>query len=264
MNSNKQMSLSMVLCWSITACLALGDQGPQLNLAAPKFIPLEIGEESLSFAVKDESTTTELEKVSFWGSTAISGVCREDNDSVTAIHLAYTQKIKIVQQEYKSQRYPNKEFCLVEKTNIDGTMTDGLLVPAKLVVCGIDKHSKDEEAWFLGKIDQLVRLDKNDGQHHDVAVAKHIEHLTEPSDIQSVPHHHKAHKMHKHHKPHDPAATKILEKPVEQNVDKKIVLLEKQTGAMEQKSIVQAFTDLLVAMIGVLKAVFETVRGLFL
>ena len=257
MNSNKQMSMGMLVCWSITTCFALGDQGPQLNLAAPKFVPLEIGEESLSFAVKDENTTTELESVSFWGSTAISGVCREDNDSVTAIHLAYTQKIKVVQQDYKSKRYPNKELCLVEKVNIDGTITTGLLVPAKLVVCGIDKHSKDEEAWFLGKIDQLVRLDKELDQHNDIAVAKHIDHLVERHSKSHAQEHPKT------HKPHDPAAVRILEEQ-EPVVEKKIVLLEKQAGAMEQKTVVQSVTDLLVAIIGVLKAIFETVRGLFM
>jgi hypothetical protein len=215
--------------------------------------------------VNDESTTTELEKVSFWGSTAISGVCREDNDSVTAIHLAYTQKIKVLDQEYKSQRYPNKELCLVEKTNIDGTVVDGLLVPAKLVVCGIDKHSKDQEAWFFGKIDQLVRLDAADGQHRDVAVAKHIEHLTQPTDIDSEAHHHKANKAHKKakvRKPHDSAAIKLFEAQ-DAHAEKKVVVLEKQTGAMEQKTIVQAVTDLLVAVIGVCKALFEGLRGLF-
>ena len=260
MNSNKQMLIGMMICWSMTTCFGLGDQGPQLNLSAPKFVPLEVGEESLEFAVKDENTTTELEQVSFWGSTAISGVLREDNDSVTAIHLAYTQKLKVVMQDYKSKRYPNKELCLVEKTNIDGTVTSGLLMPAKLVVCGIDKHSKDEESWFLGKIDQLVRLDKNFDQHSDIAVAKHIDHLLERH---SAPHVHEHNKVEKVHKAHDPAAVKVLEEhdPV---VEKKIVLLEKQAGAMEQKTIVQAITDLLVAIIGVLKAIFESVRGLFM
>jgi len=258
MNSvNKQIVIHLMLCLSVSSCFALGDQGPQLNLTAPKFVPLEVGEESLSFAVKDESTTTELEKVSFWGSTAISGVCREDNDSVTSIHLAYTQKIKVVEQEYKSKRYPTKEFCLVEKTNIDGTVTNGLLVPAKLVVCGINKQSKDQEAWFLGKIDQLLRLyhPAPGGQHRDIAVAKHIEHLVGPQP-------HKTAKKNKAPKPHDSAAVKVLEAP-DVCQEKKIVVLEKQTGAMEQKTIVQAVTDLLVAIIGVCKAVFETIRGLF-
>ncbi len=252
---NKQIVIHLMLCLSVSSCFALGDQGPQLHLTAPKFVPLEVGEESLSFVVKDESTSTELEKVSFWGSTAISGVCREDNDSVTSIHLAYTQKIKVVDQEYKSKRYPSKEFCLVEKTNIDGTVIDGLLVPAKLVVCGINKQSKDEESWFLGKIDQLVRLDVVDDQHRDIAVAKHIDHLVGPK-------HHKIAKKIKVAKPHDPAAVKVLKAP-DVCQEKKVVVLEKQTGAMVQKTIMQAVTDLLVAIIGVCKAVFETIRGLF-
>ncbi len=260
MNSNQQILVRMALCLSVTTCFGLGDQGAQLNLSAPKFIPLEIGEESLSFAIRDENTTTELVDASFLGNTAISGICREDNDSVTAIHLAYTQKIKVVQQEYKSTRYPGKEFCLVEKTNVDGTVTDGLLMPAKLVMCGIEKTTKDTKAWFLGKIDQLVRLDNHHNEHRDIAVAKHIDHLLEHHNTGTT-HHHKTHKKHTS-RPHIPGAVKILENNAPL-IEKKIVVLEKQTGAMEQKTILQSINDLLVAIIGVLKAVFEAVRGLF-
>ncbi len=260
MNGNKSIVMTVALCLRLATCFGLGDQAQPLGLSAPKFVPLEIGEESLAFAVRDENTTTELTNVSFWGSTAVSGICREDNDSVTAIHLAYTQKIKIKQQEYKSVRYPGKELCVVEKTNVDGTVTDGLLMPVKLVICGIEKTTKDEKAWFLGKIDQLVRLEKTSGEHSDVVVAKHIDHLFDMHST-STTHAHHGHKA-GGSRPYVPGAVKVLEAH-DQQVEKKEILLEKQTGAMEQKTILRAVNDLLIAVIGVFKALFEAVRGLF-
>jgi hypothetical protein len=163
----------------------------------------------------------------------------------------------VLEQDYKSARSPGKELCVIEKTNVDGTITTNLLMPAKLVICGIEKKSKDEKAWFIGKIDQLVRLGGKSTEHSDIAITKHIKHLEQQAIIPDI-------KVHKRSikRPHDPAAKRVFEAE-DQPATPKIVVLEKQTGAMENKTVLRSLNDLAVAIIGVVKALFEAVRGLF-
>lgn len=228
--------------------LALGDQQVFDQLSAPKYVPLEQGEEWLEGVVRDENTTTELEGISFFGNCSVGGACREDNDSVTTVHLAAIRKIEMKKQEYQSPRYPNKKFCVVDKVHIDGTVTHNLLMPYKLVVCGIEKKTKDEKCWFLGKIDQLeikpieFTSSRHSGQHfaHKVHAIEHPE----------------QHQQHAHR-----AAPLVIQQPSHDSA-KHVVVLEKQTGAMESKTVTQSVLDLLVAIIGVFKAVFEGLRSL--
>jgi len=232
--------------------VALGDQQVLDHLSAPKYVALEQGEEWLIGIVRDENTTTELEAFSFFGNSTVGGVCREDNDSVTTVHLSAIKKLEIKQQEYSSARYPNKEFCLVDKTHIDGTVTQGLLMPRKLVVCGIEKKTKDEKCWFLGKIDQLevIHLPASEQKTLDEIAAAKMHALESSVGLADKVVHRDHHKK-----------QRGLGAPLHGN-GKHVVLLEKQMGAMESKTIMQSLTDLIVAIIGVVKAIFECLRGL--
>jgi hypothetical protein len=255
--ARKSMVFVVAVC-SVHGLMALGDQQVFDQLTVPKYVALEQGEEWLVGIVRDETTTTELEALSFFGNGTVGGVCREDNDSVTTVHLALIRRLEVKQQEYKSARYPNKEFCLVEKTHIDGTVTSGLLMPRKLVICGIEKKTKDEKCWFLGKIDQLeVRHDQANGHKTADEMAAAQVRAMEQAEQQ-----HKAGGHGAHHKKSMHTAGKVFAQSSSQAKEKQVVVLEKQTGAMETKTIMQSLTDLIVAIIGVVKAIFECLRGL--
>jgi len=255
------MNVAGLVAWGIMIGItaqggyAMGDQMEQL--VTPKYMPLEQGEELLEAVVRDENTTTELEWVSFFGSTSVGGICREDNDSITSIQLTNVKKLVIKQQDYASTRYPNKDFCLAEKTGVDGVVTEGLLIPRKVVVCGIEKKTKDEKAWFLGKIDQLEVIQPGplSPAERDQTYAQKTQALQTAGAIEvqaAMPVQPEL----------TPASMPVVQ--VTEEFENKKIVLQRQTGAMETKSILQAVNDLLVAIIGVVKAIFESIRGLFM
>lgn len=229
--------------------IALGDQQPGQDPEIPKFVPLVIGQEALSGRVKDERTLTELEQISLFGSTEVGGVLSEKNDAVTTINLAQVRRLTVHGQAFVSLRYPDKQLCLVDRELHDGSQTLDLLFPEKIVLCGIQKHTNDRKAWFLSKIDYL-ELDGPARVHEPVVpAAKHHAPTSVPTPVhQAVP----------APVPQPVAAT------TEVFQEKRVVVMEKHNGALEKKSVFQALNDVFMSLLGLVKALFEKVRGLFM
>lgn len=121
----------------------------------PSYAPLEEGEGTFSATVVDEQTTAELKEVSFFGHTTIGGIRKENDDSNNRLDLATIAEIRVIQPNYESARFRDKEFTLVRVITTKGAALDNLLVPKHVVICGKDSNNI-ERAWFLSKIDKLI------------------------------------------------------------------------------------------------------------
>ncbi len=130
------------------------------RMTIPSYTALHEAEEVYAAKVIDEATVTELTEVSFYGSNTLGGIRREDNDSITTIDLSTTRELIIVDKKFISQRHKDgekgKEFGLARKIASDGSITEGLLIPLRVVLCGVEKGTLDKKAWFLNMINSVV------------------------------------------------------------------------------------------------------------
>ncbi|MFA6526946.1 MAG: hypothetical protein WCT20_00805 [Candidatus Babeliales bacterium] len=146
----------VALCSS--AVNSMGDgvvKGPG-GVLEPRYVPLVEGQELFRGKVYDEKVIVELRELSFSGHTLIDGLRRESDDSSTSIRLADYKEIIIEQQTYQSKRYPDKELIVMSLVNKQGVVTTGYLAPCNLVICGIEKDTNAEKAWFLKKVDRIT------------------------------------------------------------------------------------------------------------
>lgn len=122
----------------------------------PGFTRLAEGQGSFRAIVYDESNNYTLKDFSFFGSTSVGGIRRETDDSVTRFEISKIKEIKILQPHFDSKRFGDKDFLLAEVTSSSGVTTSDLLVPKKMIICGIDEKSGLEKSWFLQKVDRVV------------------------------------------------------------------------------------------------------------
>ena len=135
----------------------MGDKSkPGSSTTEPGFAKLAEGEGSFRVMVYDEDNHYTVKEFSFFGSTSVGGIRRETDDSVTRFEVSKIREVRIVQSHYDSKRFGDKEFLLVEVISATGAVTSDLLVPKKLVICGVDEKSGLEKSWFLEKIDRFV------------------------------------------------------------------------------------------------------------
>jgi hypothetical protein len=139
------------------AC-SMGDKNKTNTANEPGFANLAEGEGSFRALVYDESNQYTLKDFSFFGHTTVGGVRRETDDSMTRFELSKIKELKVLKPHFDSKRFGDKEFLLAEVTASTGAVTSDLLVPKKLVICGIDEKSGLEKSWFLQKIDRIVML----------------------------------------------------------------------------------------------------------
>jgi hypothetical protein len=132
------------------------------TLLEPAFAPLSAGEGQLFGRVYDEKSESRISEMSFFGHTSVSGVRMEKNDSINRIELSKIREINIVNPNYVSNRYSDKDFVLADIVSNGGHVVEGLLIPKHVVICGLELDTKMEKAWFLGRISKvLVGLDSN-------------------------------------------------------------------------------------------------------
>ncbi len=249
-------SLLVVALWSVGT--PMGDQTTPSTLKEPAFAPLEDGEDVLSGRIKDESTTTELTQLSFFGHSAVGGIRREDDDSTTKLDLGKIKSLKVVEHTYASKRYPEKDFALIKKTSLDGTVTEGLLLPRHIIICGVEKKTGDEKSWYLNKIDELI-ID-NAGVETEVGPSPEtIEKVLNKADGEM------------------PAPTarprqgqkiqKIIEEPIkmtEEYKEKELKVVDKKdTVVATQKTIMQALTDVVFSIVGLIRTILNFVKSIF-
>lgn len=128
----------------------------------PIFVPLQEGQGKYDACLQDgENECNLVTSVSFAGGTKIAGIRSELNDSFSTLDLATLKKIEVVDPFYPSTRYPDQEFICVNITTLGGAVEQLLLVPRNVIICGVDKKTHQEKAWFLRALTQ-VTLSKAD------------------------------------------------------------------------------------------------------
>lgn len=135
----------------------MGDKDPK-NVGGnePGFARLSEGEGSFRAIVYDESNQYTMREFSFFGHTTVGGVRRETDDSVTRFELSKIKELKVLKSHFDSKRFGDKDYLLAEVISKTGAITSDLLVPKKLIICGVDEKSGLEKSWFLQKIDRFV------------------------------------------------------------------------------------------------------------
>ncbi len=122
----------------------------------PSFADLVEGAGMFHGAIRDNSASYQLEKISFSGQTILERIRRETDDSTTNIDIAKIREIKVNRHNFNSERYSDKEYTLVTITTRKGEQINDLLIPRKVVICGVDKKTELEKAWFINKIDNIT------------------------------------------------------------------------------------------------------------
>lgn len=259
---------SMVFLLATVWLVPMGEQQQANTQKEPAFTPLEEEEDLFNGRIKDDQTTTEVIQLSFFGHTKVGGVRRDDDDSVTTLNLANITSIKIQQPMYTSKKYPDKDFALAQKTALDGTVTNGLLLPRQVIICGIEKKTGDEKAWYLSKIDELIIEPAAVAEPEtpmQVPVAKKVKRETTlvTPETTPIPIPAPTETVTQSALAGTSAETPIATEKTEYK-DMLIKVVEKEPEIVNQKkTITQAATDLLSAVIEVIKALFNFVKGLF-
>lgn len=134
----------------------MGDKDKGAGAHEPGFAKLAEGEGSFRAIVYDESNQYTIKNFSFFGHVTVGGVRRETDDSVTRFELSKIKELKVLTSHFDSKRFGDKDFLLAEVTSATGAVTSDLLVPKKIVICGIDEKSGLEKSWFMHKINRFV------------------------------------------------------------------------------------------------------------
>lgn len=256
--------------------IPMGEQEQTSIIKEPTFIPLEEGEDIVDGKIIDEQTVTEVTQLSFGGVTEIGidpkdGIRREDNDSSSTLNLSNTQSIKVIQHLYASKRYPEREFSLIQKTSLDGTVTDGLLVPRHVLICGIEKKTGAKISWYFNKIDELI-IDHPNGEPRSVSVApKNLpapaQESIPPAVVQQSPRAGSSTVV-------QPEVSKMAESVSQAQAplatvkdtykEMEVRVVEKAPEILnEKKTVLQAATDVVSAIIDLVKALFGFIKNLF-
>ena len=259
----KMLMLSgIVLLGAWSSMVPMGEGEDKASFKEPSFTPLEEGEEDVEGIIKDENTSTTVKHLSFFGHTAVGGVRQESNDSVTKFDLAKMKSMKVTQHTYQSKRYPEKDFCLVDKVSLEGVVSKDMLVPRHVVVCGVEKGTGDQKAWYLNKLNEVIIEKVGDQSVSDQDKKKLDEVLNGESVKES------AERIASTEKKTEKitaavAAGTIVGKTKEQYKEKELQVIEKKTTtATDLGGIKQAITDWAEAFIGVLKAVYRFLKNL--
>ena len=159
MKTNKKLIFnfiqSILLITISVFCINMGGGAEKATLIEPAFVPLEDNAGSYSGIIYDDKNEIEVKDISFTGNTAIGGIRKETDDSVNKIELSKIRELTVVQPHYISQKYSDKEYILADGISITGEPIKDILIPRQVVICGVDKKTQMEKAWFLYKISKI-------------------------------------------------------------------------------------------------------------
>lgn len=243
--------------------IPMGEQQDASISKDPEFTPLEAEEELFNGVIKDDKTVTEVIQLSFFGHTKVGGIRRDDDDSVTTLSLANIKSITIQESFAVSQKYPEQEFARIQKVALDGTVTDGFLLPRHVIICGVEKKTGDEKAWYLNKINELIIQPVS-----TVTVADVVAVNTLPARPAPAP---AAQQTNQASIPVDVVEYKISTQttgPVAVVHDEYKEMALKVVGKTAEvinpkKTVIEAVTDVFAALVELIKALFNFVTGLF-
>ncbi len=215
----------------------------------PSYAPLEEGENSYSATIYDESTVTEIQGVSFFGHTSIGGIRKDTDDSINKIELGKIKELVVVKSSYESKRFRDREFTLARIVTINDTLEENLLVPKHIVVCGVDRKSLMERAWFLSKLDKIVVEKMRRSDAPEVVIEKIFE--KEQGKVTQLPIDRE--KIRSERKPDVRSAV------VAATAEKQIVYVPEK----KKEGFSAAIGRLWTAVVDVVKEIFATIKGLF-
>lgn len=142
-------------------CINMGEGGSQFSTSnEPIFVPLEERQGSFLAEVQDELSRTIVRDISFFGHTSIGGVRKESDDSFNRLDLKNIREIEIVKSSFESKRYSDKEFALVKVVMSNGSVLKDLLAPRNAIICGVERATGAEKAWWLRKVNKIVMKGK--------------------------------------------------------------------------------------------------------
>ena len=119
----------------------------------PEFVELKEDEPSFNATVYDNSHKIDVTNFSFTGHASIGGIRKEDDDSINKIDLSEIKELKVIDPDYTSKKYSDKDLILAQITLNDGTEIKNLLFPRQIIICG---KAKIKKAWLLRKINRVV------------------------------------------------------------------------------------------------------------
>lgn len=148
--------LSGYLCLLMVLCINMGETKQPNTLSGPAFHKLEEKQGCYTVTVFDDGNKIVLRDFSFTGHTSIGGILKETDDSVNKLEIAQIKEISILNNDYKSKRYPNQEVLLAEVTIKNGKKITDLLIPKHIIICGIEVSTDMQKAWVLSKINKVI------------------------------------------------------------------------------------------------------------
>ncbi|MDQ5940379.1 MAG: hypothetical protein QG632_105 [Candidatus Dependentiae bacterium] len=104
--------------------------------------------------ISDSEQQIPVTKLSFAGDTTLDGVKKESDNSTSRLNLGEVESIQMIDPIYESKRYPQVELCCVAITTTAG-VSENMLMPRNLLICGQDRNSKIKKTWALRKIDAI-------------------------------------------------------------------------------------------------------------
>lgn len=135
------MSSTLLIFMGMTDC---GD-GRKVNSSGdPNFVALKEGQGNYEAVIIDELARIEVKEVSFSGTTKIGGILYEENDAAGILDLEdlIGKTIKIAEDNYKTNRYPDKQLVKARVLNaLDLGESKSISSLKDVKICGIDKVS---------------------------------------------------------------------------------------------------------------------------
>jgi len=170
---NKALSALAVILFATTLLITpMGKEDKDTEKNGPVYIELQ-AEQGVYHGVivnkKDPQTYNQAivpgTELSFNGYTVIDGVRKETDDSTTRIKLSEVVKIYITDALFNSDRYPDKEYALVDVITRSNQHVKQLLFPRLLVVCLKELPSKMEKSWFIRDLESIEILHSTTPEH---------------------------------------------------------------------------------------------------
>lgn len=249
-------ALTFVFMMDNTNVCGFGDMMQQNSGGKePAFAALEEGEDLFEGIVKDDQAEISIQQLSFFGHATVGGIRQENNDSMIKLNLATIKRLELIQAQYTSKRYSEKDFSLFRKVSVvPGTaaeVAEEILIPRNVVICGIDKKTGDERSWYLGKVEQLIVIQENGQAQLDMTTT-----TTAASPIQQPV----GKKTLSQVAPKDDRKAFVV---VRDPISQRDVLVTEAENASGPKTVLQAITDFIKAFIEIIKSIFNAIKNIF-
>ena len=168
------------------------------------------------------------------------------------------QKIEVVKPDFDSIRYPEKSFTVVKVLTTTGVAIDQLLAPKHVIVCGIEKDSEIQKAWFLHKLKSIEIVSAAAGK--GVTAKQYVDKIfkEEPAAKAGEP-------VVVTVKPAETVVVKVPEEKVvivKEVVQKAVIPVDMPPAKPEKKTIKEAFSDMIVAVVDLVKAMWNGIMKL--